>query len=55
MSVGEPENKNDYEVYSEEDVIIYLAVDFPRDLPKIIIQLKKNLSNPPRLVASRRS
>jgi len=52
--VGEPENKDDYEVHNKEDVFVYVIKGFPENPPQIMIQLKKNRSQPPTLVASRR-
>jgi len=52
--VGEPENKENYEVHNKEEVFVYVAKGFPENPPKIILQLKKSRSQPPMLVASRR-
>ncbi|MFZ5595885.1 MAG: hypothetical protein ACOY31_02585 [Bacillota bacterium] len=54
MSVGEPENRENYEVFNKDNVYIYVVRDFPQEPPKIYIQLKSNRNSPPRLVASRR-
>lgn len=53
MSVGEPENKEDFERHSKDGVSVYVEKGFPTDPPKIVIQLHKRAGNP-RLVASRR-
>lgn len=54
MSVGTPENVNDFKIYRKEDVNIYVVRDFPETPPNIILQLKKARAKPPALVASRR-
>jgi len=52
--VGEPENKDDYEVHNKEEVFVYVAKEFPENPPQIMVQLRKNRYKPPVLVASRR-
>ena len=54
VSVGEPENVEKYDVYTKEDVSIYVIKDFPKDPPNIVIHLKTSKKDPPRLIASRR-
>ncbi|MFZ5645006.1 MAG: hypothetical protein ACOY46_15605 [Bacillota bacterium] len=54
VSVGQPENIDNYDVYTREDVCIYLTKDFPKDPPNIVIHLKTHKKDPPRLIASRR-
>lgn len=53
MSVGEPVKKVDFEKHSKDGVSVYVAKTFPRDLPKIVIQLHRRAGGS-RLVASRR-
>lgn len=54
MSVGEPENKEDFEKHSKDGVSVYVEKSFPTDPPKIVIQLHAR-SGKARLVASRRA
>ena len=54
VSVGEPDNKEDYELHNKEDVNVYVVKDFPTDPPSIIIQLKSSKTSAPSFVASRR-
>lgn len=53
MSVGAPDNREEYNLYWQDGVTVFLAKDFPPDPPNIILQLKSN-AYPPRLIASRR-
>ena len=53
MSVGEPVKKMDFEKHSMNGVCVYVEKSFPRDLPKIVIQLHRRAGGS-RLVASRR-
>lgn len=53
MSVGEPAKKLGFEKHSKDGVSIYVENTFPRDLPKIVIQLHRRAGGS-RLVASRR-
>lgn len=53
MSVGEPDKMADFERHTRDGVSVYVENTFPRDLPKIVIQLHKRAGGP-RLVASRR-
>lgn len=53
LNLGEPDNKEDFEEHSKENVRVFVANSIPQNPPKILIQLRTN-TRPPVLVASRR-
>jgi len=52
VSVGEPENKDDFIQYSREDMFLYVEKSIHTDFEKVMIKLQSPRSKTPRLVAS---